>query len=60
LGEWTKELGQRGPWKGRAVRALNPLAAADVALLFFTRDKMRPFLDSSFFLQYPLQADFPS
>jgi len=33
LGELTKALGQRVSWKGRAVRALNPLAAEDVALL---------------------------
>lgn len=33
LGELTKDLGQRVVWKGRKVRALNPLAAADVKLL---------------------------
>ena len=33
LGELTKDLGQRARWKGRSVRALNPLAAEDVALL---------------------------
>jgi hypothetical protein len=33
LGELTKELGQRVQWKGRSVRALNPLAEEDVALL---------------------------
>lgn len=33
VGELTKELGQRVQWQGRSVRALNPLAAADVALL---------------------------
>jgi hypothetical protein len=33
LGELTDDLGQRKLWQGRSVRALNPLAAADVALL---------------------------
>ena len=33
LAELTKDLGQRQPWKGRHVRALNPLAPEDVALL---------------------------
>jgi hypothetical protein len=33
LADLTKDLGQRQRWKGRSVRALNPLAAADVALL---------------------------
>jgi hypothetical protein len=33
LAEVTKDLGQRTTWKGRSVRALNPLAPADVALL---------------------------
>ncbi len=33
LGELTAELGKPTSWKGRRVRALNPLAAADVALL---------------------------
>jgi hypothetical protein len=33
LGELTKDLGERQRWKGRSVRALNPLAADDVALL---------------------------
>jgi hypothetical protein len=33
LGELTKALGQRVRFKGRSVRALNPLAEADVALL---------------------------
>jgi hypothetical protein len=33
LGELTKDLGKRQEWKGRTVRPLNPLAAADVALL---------------------------
>ncbi len=33
LAELTKDLGERQQWKGRSVRALNPLAAADVALL---------------------------
>jgi hypothetical protein len=33
LAELTKELGKRVSWKGRPVRALNPLAAEDVALL---------------------------
>jgi hypothetical protein len=29
----AKDLGQRTTWKGRSVRALNPLAPADVKLL---------------------------
>lgn len=33
LAELTKDLGQRQSWKGRTVRALNPLAPEDVALL---------------------------
>jgi hypothetical protein len=33
LGELTKDLGKATEWKGRSVRALNPLAPADVALL---------------------------
>jgi hypothetical protein len=33
LGELTKDLGKATTWKGRLVRALNPLAPADVALL---------------------------
>ncbi len=33
LGELTKTLGQPTRWHGRRVRALNPLAADDVALL---------------------------
>jgi hypothetical protein len=33
LGELTKDLGKRVEWKGRKVRALNPLAAEDVKLL---------------------------
>ena len=33
LAELTKDMGERQQWKGRSVRALNPLAAADVALL---------------------------
>jgi hypothetical protein len=33
LGEVAAPLGQRVEWQGRSVRALNPLAAADVALL---------------------------
>jgi hypothetical protein len=33
LGELAADLGQRQQWKGRPVRGLNPLAAADVALL---------------------------
>ena len=33
LGELAKDLGQRTTWKGRSVRALNPLAPADVKLL---------------------------
>jgi hypothetical protein len=33
LAELTKDLGQRTTWKGRAVRALNPLAIEDVRLL---------------------------
>jgi hypothetical protein len=33
LGELTAGLGQRVQWHGRSVRALNPLAAEDVALL---------------------------
>jgi hypothetical protein len=33
LGELAKDLGQRAAWKGRHVRALNPLAAEDVKLL---------------------------
>ena len=33
LGELADGLGKRQRWKGRWVRALNPLAAADVALL---------------------------
>jgi hypothetical protein len=33
LGELTKELGERQEWKGRPVRALNPLSSEDVALL---------------------------
>ena len=33
LGELVKDLGQATTWKGRAVRALNPLAPADVELL---------------------------
>ena len=32
LGELTKELGQRVTWRGRKARALNPLAAEDVAV----------------------------
>lgn len=32
LGELTKDLGRRTQWHGRSVRALNPLAPADVAL----------------------------
>jgi hypothetical protein len=33
LGEWARDLGQPTTWKGRSVRALNPLAPADVELL---------------------------
>jgi hypothetical protein len=33
LGELTKDLGKATHWQGRSVRALNPLAPADVALL---------------------------
>jgi hypothetical protein len=33
LGELTQDLGQPASWKGRSVRALNPLAPDDVALL---------------------------
>ena len=33
LAELTKDLGKRTQWKGRSVRALNPLAAEDVALM---------------------------
>src|SRR5207253_2042492 len=33
LGELTKGLGQAAQWKGRKVRALNPLAEEDVQLL---------------------------
>ena len=33
LGELTADLGRPATWKGRAVRALNPLAPEDVALL---------------------------
>lgn len=33
LGELTKDLGQPATWQGRSVRALNPLAPEDVALL---------------------------
>jgi hypothetical protein len=33
VAEVTQDLGQRVGWKGRTVRALNPLAAADAALL---------------------------
>ena len=33
LGELVHDLGQRTTWKGRSVRALNPLATADVQLL---------------------------
>jgi hypothetical protein len=33
LAELTKDLGKRTQWKGRPVRALNPLAPDDVALL---------------------------
>jgi hypothetical protein len=33
LAELTGDLGQRTSWKGRPVRALNPLASEDVALL---------------------------
>jgi hypothetical protein len=33
LGEATADLGQRTQWQGRGVRALNPLAPGDVALL---------------------------
>jgi hypothetical protein len=33
LGELTKDLGKATQWQGRSVRALNPLAAQDVALL---------------------------
>lgn len=33
LSELTKDLGQPAKWRGRRVRALNPLAADDVALL---------------------------
>jgi hypothetical protein len=32
LAEVTKDLGQRVEWKGRTVRALNPLSAVDAAL----------------------------
>lgn len=32
LAELTKDLGQRVQWKGRTVRALNPLAVADASL----------------------------
>ena len=33
LGVLTQELGKRQEWKGRSVRALNPLSGEDVALL---------------------------
>jgi hypothetical protein len=33
LGELARDLGKRTTWKGRSVRALNPLAPADVELL---------------------------
>ncbi len=33
LGDLVRELGRPTTWKGRSVRALNPLAAGDVALL---------------------------
>jgi hypothetical protein len=33
LGELAADLGKRQKWQGRSVRALNPLAPADVALL---------------------------
>src|SRR5271168_1362192 len=33
LAELTKDLGKRTQWQGRPVRALNPLAPQDVALL---------------------------
>jgi len=33
LAEVTEDLGKRTQWRGRGVRALNPLAAEDVALL---------------------------
>ena len=33
LGELTKDLGKATQWKGRSVRALNPLASEDMALL---------------------------
>jgi hypothetical protein len=33
LGELTEDLGQRTTWSGRSVRALNPLAKEDAALL---------------------------
>jgi hypothetical protein len=33
LGELTRDLGKPTTWKGRSVRALNPLAPADVELL---------------------------
>src|SRR5258708_28010050 len=33
LGELTADLGRPATWKGRSVRALNPLAPEDVALL---------------------------
>jgi hypothetical protein len=33
LGELTKDLGKPAHWQGRTVRALNPLAPADVGLL---------------------------
>jgi hypothetical protein len=33
LGELTQDLGKVTTWKGKSVRALNPLAPADVALL---------------------------
>jgi hypothetical protein len=33
LGELTQDLGRPVTWKGRSVRALNPLAPADLALL---------------------------
>ena len=33
LAEVTKDLGQRTHWKGRSVRALNPLSPEDVSLL---------------------------
>jgi hypothetical protein len=33
LAELTKDLGQRRPWQGRTVRALNPLSTEDASLL---------------------------